>query len=223
VRNIPQIYSCYAATMSPIIHFEPFYYKEKNIYPIWRDVIMEEYQSTMKDDVWDIVLRPEGKSIVTSKSIYKIKHRVDKSIKRHKMRFVSRGFSQVKGIDYHETFAHVSRYTSIWMFWRVHHMDVNTTFINGDIEEEVYIKKPDGFVIHKKESHVCRLKKALDGLKKEPRAWCARIDGHLMSLGFNKSVVNLDLYYKIVNGDSLILVLYIDDLFLTGTESLIVE
>jgi hypothetical protein len=69
-------------------------------------------------------------------------------------------------------------------------MDVKTTFVNGEIEEEIYIEQPDGFVIHEKESHVCRLKKALYGLKKAPRAWYARIDGHLMSLGFNKSVVD---------------------------------
>jgi hypothetical protein len=78
-------------------------------------------------------------------------------------------------------------------------------------------------MMHEKESHVCRLKKAPYGLKKAPRAWYERIDGYLMSLGFIKTVVDPNLYYKIVNGESLILVLYIDDLFLTSTESLIVE
>jgi hypothetical protein len=109
---------------------------------------MEEYHSIMKNDVWDIVLRPEGKFAVTSKWIYKIKHIVDGSIERHKMRFVARGFSQVEGIDYDETFSPVARYTSIWMIispatsmgWRVHQMDVKTIFLNGEIEEEVYIK-----------------------------------------------------------------------------------
>jgi hypothetical protein len=76
-------------------------------------------------------------------------------------------------------------------------------------------------VIYEKESHVCRLKKTLYGLKQEPLAWYANIDGHLMSLGFIKSVVDPNLYYKTVNGESLILFLYVDDLFLTGTEILI--
>jgi hypothetical protein len=92
------------------------------------------------------------------------------------MIFVARGFSQVEGIDYEETFALVARYTSIRMIialatsmcWRLHQMDVKTTFLNGEIEEEVCIKKPDGFVIQEKESHVCRLKKALCGLKQVP-------------------------------------------------------
>jgi hypothetical protein len=95
-------------------------------------------------------------------------------------------------------------------------MDVKITFLNGEIGEEIYIEQPDGFVIHE-ESHVCRLKKALYGLKKAPRAWYARIDGHLMSLGFSKIVVDPNLYYNTVNGEALILVLYVDDLFLTGT------
>jgi hypothetical protein len=103
------------------------------------------------------------------------------------------------------------------MGWKLHQMDVKTTFLNGEIGEEIYIEQPDGFVIHEKESHVCRLKKALYGLKQAPRAWYARIDGHLMSLGFNKSVVDPNLYYKTVNGEALILVLYVDDLFLTST------
>ena len=102
-------------------------------------------------------------------------------------------------------------------------MDVKTTFLNGEIEEEVYIEQTDGFVIHEKESHVCRLKKSLYGLKKAPRAWYARIDGHLMSFGFKKSVVDPNLYYKTINGESLILVLYVDDLFLTNKKILIVE
>jgi hypothetical protein len=117
--------------------------------------MMEEYQSIMKNDVWEIVLRPEGKSVVTSKWIYKIKHAADGSIEKQKARFVARGFSQVEGIDYEETFAPVAQYTSIRtiialasaMGWRLHQMDVKTDFLNGEIEEEVYIEQPDGFVI----------------------------------------------------------------------------
>jgi hypothetical protein len=108
----------------------------------------EEYQSIMKNDVWDIVLRPEGKFVVTSKWIYKIKNVADGSVKKYKARFVARGFSQVERIDYEETFSHVARYTSILtiialstsMGWRLHQMDVKTSFLNVEIEEEVYIE-----------------------------------------------------------------------------------
>ena len=100
-------------------------------------------------------------------------------------------------------------------------MDVKTTFLDGEIEEEVYVEQLDGFVVHGKESHVCRLKKALYGLKQAPRAWYGRIDGFLVRLGFTKSLADSNLYYKVVDGQSLILVLYVDDLFLTGAEKLI--
>jgi hypothetical protein len=100
-------------------------------------------------------------------------------------------------------------------------MDVKTSFLNGVIEEEVHIEQPQGFVIHGKESHVCILNKALYGLKKAPKAWYARIDGYLMSMGFTKSEADPNLYYKVEDGCPLILVLYVYDLFLTGDEKLI--
>ena len=93
----------------------------------------------MKNDVLDVVPKPKGKSIMTSKWIYKIKHVANGSIEKYKARFVARGFSQKEGIDYEDTFALVSRYTSIRsilslatiMKWKIHQMDVNTTFLNG--------------------------------------------------------------------------------------------
>ena len=105
--------------------------------------MIEQYQSIMKNDVGDDVPRPEGKSIVTSKWIYKIKHDTDGSIEKYKARFVARGLSQKEGIDYEEIFAPVARYTSIRsvlslaaeMKWKIHQMDVKTAFLNGVVEE----------------------------------------------------------------------------------------
>jgi hypothetical protein len=96
-------------------------------------------------------------------------------------------------------------------------MDVKTTLLNGEIEEEVYIEQPEGFVIHDEKTHVCRLKKSLYGLKQAPRAWYDKMNGFLMSLGFNKSVVDPNLYYHIFGNECIILVLYVDDLFLTSS------
>jgi hypothetical protein len=94
--------------MSHIIDSEPSCYEEASSQPVWRDAMMEEYHSIMKNDVWDIVSRPERKSVVTSKWIYKIKHTANGSIEKHKERFVARGLSQVEGIDYEETFSVVA-------------------------------------------------------------------------------------------------------------------
>jgi len=108
---------------------------------------------------------------------------------------VARGFSQKEGFDYEETFSPVARYTSIRaiialatkMKWKPHQMaDVKTKFLNGIIEEEVYIEQPQGFKVEDLGTHVCKLKKALYGLNQAPRAWYGWIDGFRTSLGFSK-------------------------------------
>ena len=106
------------------------------------------------------------------------------------------------------------------MGWKLHQMDVNITFLSGIIEEEVYIKQPKGLIVHKKYSHICKLKKEIYGLKQAPRPWCGRIDRYLVNLGFTKSDADPNLYYKIENNEPLILVLYVDDLFLAGNQKL---
>jgi hypothetical protein len=191
----------------------------------------EEYQSIIKNDVWEIVPRPKGKDVVSSKWLFKIKHVVDGSIEKYKAGFVARGFSQKEGINYEETFTPMAKYTSIKtiialatkMKWKLHQKDVKTNFLNGVIKEEVYIEKPQGFEVEDRKSHVCRLKKALYGLKQAPRAWYGRIDSFLTSLGFTKSKANSNLYFKIMDNEPIILLLYVDDLFLTGEEKLIAE
>ena len=111
---------------------------------------MDEYHSIMKNDVWEIVPRPEGKPVMTSRWLYKLKHAADGSVEKYKAMFVARRFSQVEGVDSDETFAPVARYTSIKglisiaakMGWKIHQMDVKTAFINGIIQEEIYIEQP---------------------------------------------------------------------------------
>lgn len=107
------------------------------------------------------------------------------------------------------------------MGWEIHQMDVKTMFLNGLIEEEVYIEQLECFETHEKKTLVCRLKKALYGLKQTPRAWCGRIDSDLQQLGFIKSDADPNLYSLLVEGELLILVLYVDDLFLIGSSKLI--
>ena len=118
----------------------------------------------------------------------------------------------------------MARYTSITvilviaavMKWKVHQIDMKTVFLKGVVEEEVYIEQLQGFETHDRQTHVCRLKKALYGLKQAPRTWYGRIDSFMMSLVFTKSKAGSNLYYKVVDGRPMILLLYVCELFLIG-------
>jgi hypothetical protein len=164
----PKPFSSYMALMCDLLEKEPTLFEEAIQKKEWVDAMTDEYQSIIKNNVWEIVPRPKSKDVVSSKWIFKIKHAADGSIENHKERFVARGFSQKEGIDYEETFAPVAIYTSIRtiialvakMKWKLHQMDVKTTFLNGVIEKEVYIEKPQGFEVEERKSHVCKLKKA---------------------------------------------------------------
>ena len=100
-------------------------------------------------------------------------------------------------------------------------MDAKTAFLHGAIKEEVYVEQPLGFEVQDWDTHVCRLKKALYGMKQAPRAWYERIDSYLMKLGFTCSNACPNLYFKVDRDKPLILVLYVDDLFLSGADPLI--
>ena len=102
-------------------------------------------------------------------------------------------------------------------------MDVKTTFLNGVVEEEVYVEQPLGFETHDRESHVCRLNKSMYGLKQASRTWYVRIDGFLSGLGFTKSKADSNLNYKVEEGNPVILLLYVYDFFVTGMDGLITD
>lgn len=102
------------------------------------------------------------------------------------------------------------------MGWNIHQVDVKTVFLNGIIDEEVYKEKPLGFKVKDRKSYVFRLKKSLYDLKQAPRAWYARMDAYLQQIGFTKSLVDLNLYIKVVDVEPVIIVLYVDNLLLTG-------
>lgn len=100
-------------------------------------------------------------------------------------------------------------------------MDVKKTFLNGVIGEEVYIEQPKGFEVHDTETHVCRLNRALYGLKQAPCAWYSQINCYLLKMGFTKSDANTNLFFIMIRDEPLILVLYVDDMFLKNSENLI--
>jgi hypothetical protein len=146
----PKPFSSDTTLMCNILDEEPTYFEESIQKKEWADAMIEEYQSIMKNEVWEIVPRSKNKDGVSYRWIFKIKHPTNGSIEKYKARFVARGFFQKESIDYEETFAPVARYTSIRtiialvakMKWKLHQMDTKTTFLNDVTKEEVYIKQP---------------------------------------------------------------------------------
>ena len=136
------------ALMRKCIMTEPSSFEEAMEDPAWVDAMVDEYDSIVRNSAWEIVPRPEGKSVVGLRWIYKVKQAADGSVEKYKARFFARGFSQIEGIDYEETFAPIARYSSIrtilslsaQMWWNIHQIDVKTVFLNGVVEEEVYIE-----------------------------------------------------------------------------------
>lgn len=148
------------------------------------DVMEDELQQIEKNKTWELVPRLEDKNITGTKWVYWNKMNEEGKIVRHKDRLVCKGYSQVQGIDFEETFAPVARLEAIIMFlafstykgYKVYQMDVKSTFLKGNLEEEVFMEQLEGFLLHDAETFVCRLKKAMYGFKKAPIAWYSRID-----------------------------------------------
>eukprot|EP00253_Pinus_taeda_P028825 PITA_28825 len=148
----------------------------------------EEYRSLLANDTWDLVPLPKGRRLVRCKWVYRTKFGPDGKVDKHKAHLVSKGFSQVEGIDYNETFSPISKMNSIYLVlslapsfkWEVHQMDAKSTFLHGDLHEEIYMEQPLGF-IQTDFILVCRLKKSLYGLKQAPRACDPNCINHVNS------------------------------------------
>jgi hypothetical protein len=189
--------------------------------------MQEDIYSIHVNDTWELTELPHDMKKIGTKWFYKTKYNCDGSVERHKERLDAKGFTQRYGIDYKETFAPVARHEIVRMMisftthkkWSIHHMDVKSAFLNGYLEEEVFVEQTQGFEVQGKEHQVYKLKKALYGLKKAPRTWYARTNGHFQETGFNRSKSEPTLYYKQEGNGILIVSLYVDDLLYMGSSS----
>lgn len=160
------------------------------------------------------------------KWVYKIKLNPDGKVNKYKVRLVAKGFLQQPGVDFGEVFAPIARVETVRMVvafasqknWAMCHMDVKSAFLNGPLEEEVFVNQPPGFLREHEESKVYRLKKALYGLKQAPRAWKKRIVSFLIQMGFVKCTTEHGVYIKAQSESEILIVcLYVDDLLVTGS------
>ena len=190
----------------------------------WETAMKTELTSLRENDVWDLVELPVGKKVVGCKWVYKVKTGADGSVQRYKARLVAQGFTQKYGTDFDETFCPVVRQESLRLLMAlsvqhgltVHQIDVTTAFLNGKLEEEVYMQQPNGFVCQGKEKHVCKLKKSIYGLKQSPRCWNLTLDAYLKKLKFVQTASDPCIYYRRAGGDIMYIGVYVDDIILAG-------
>jgi Reverse transcriptase (RNA-dependent DNA polymerase) len=155
-----------------------------------------------------------------------MKYKSDGTLERYKTRLVAKGYTQTYGIDYKKIFAHVAEINIVRTLmsvttnyhWSLFQMDVRNAFLQGDLEEEVYMELPPGLPIPKESGMVCRLKKAIYGLKQSLRAWYGKLSSALVKVGFNRSEANSFMFTKTSDKGIIIILIYVDDLVITGSD-----
>nr|ABA95820.1 retrotransposon protein, putative, unclassified [Oryza sativa Japonica Group] len=203
---------------------EPQSFQEAEKHDNWIKAMEDEIHMIEKNNTWELVDRPRDREVIGVKWVYKTKLNLDGSVQKYKARLVAKGFKQKPGIDYYETYAPVARLETIRTIialaaqkrWKIYQLDVKSAFLNGYLDEEIYVEQPEGFSVQGGENKVFRLKKALYGLKQAPRVWYSQIDKYFIQKGFAKSISEPTLYVNKTGTDILIVSLYVDDLIYTG-------
>ena len=191
----------------------------------WVNVVHEELNYFTRNQVWELVKRPKNHNVIRTKWVYRNKQDQDGIVVRNKARLVAQGYTQVEGLDFGETYAPVARLEAIRILLayacahniKLYQMDVKSAFLNGYINEEVYVEQPTSFEDGKKPDHVYKLKNALYGLKQAPRAWYERLRNFLLSKGFTMGKVDTTLFIKKIGKDLFVLQIYVDDIIFGST------
>ncbi|GJW71555.1 retrovirus-related pol polyprotein from transposon TNT 1-94 [Tanacetum coccineum] len=208
-----------------LTHVEPKTYKQALEHSCWIEAMQEEIHEFERLDVWILVPCPDNILIIPLKWIFKIKLDEYGDVLKNKARLVAKGYRQEAGIDFEESFAPVARLEAIRLFIAhaasmnmvIFQMDVKTAFLNGELNEVVYVSQPEGFVDPEHPSHVYRLKKALYGLKQAPRAWYDKLSAFLIKSGFTKGVVDPTLFTRKTGKHLLLVQIYVDDIIFAST------
>jgi hypothetical protein len=203
---------------------EPTCFEQAVGNPKWDNGMDEEMAALDVNVTWELVALPKDKKAIGCKWVYKIKHNADGSVSRYKARLVAKGYAQTYGIDYEDTYSPVAKMTTVRAIivmatakgWSLHQMDVKNVFLHEDLQEEVYMEQPPGYVDQTHPNLVCRLKKTLYGLKQAPRAWSDKIGQYLVTSGFETSNADFSLYLKKTDHGIVVIVIYVDDFIITG-------
>ncbi|GJU48848.1 putative RNA-directed DNA polymerase [Tanacetum coccineum] len=183
--------------------------------------MQQEIKALEKNGTWTLEKLSEGKRAIDSKWVYKTKYKSNGEVERYKARLIARGHKQREGVDYHETFALVAKLVTVRTLlmiatkknWIIHQLYVNIVFLHGDLDEEVYMKIPQGFS-REGETKVCRLRKSLYGLKQGSRNWYHKFTKFLLSLHFKQSKADHSLFTYQVGGVYVAILIYVDDVII---------
>ncbi|KAE8734362.1 hypothetical protein F3Y22_tig00000773pilonHSYRG00309 [Hibiscus syriacus] len=218
-------YGAFVANISSIV--EPSYYHQDIKSLTWRNAMSGELQAMEDLKTWTIIPLPDGKRVVDCKWVYRVKYNADGSIDRCKARLVANGFTQIEGIDYMDTFLPVAKMTSFQVMlslaathnWHLLQLDVNNAFLNGVLDEEVYMKLPIGYKSELKGSNmVCRVQKSIYGLKQASRKWFTTFSNVVIQLRFQQSPFEHSLFTMGCGNKFIALLVYVDDIVLAGED-----
>ncbi|CAL8084501.1 unnamed protein product [Prunus armeniaca] len=199
--------------------------------PFWKEAINSEVESIIQNHTWELVDLPPGNRPIGYKWIFKKKLKADGTIDKYKARLVAKGYRQKEGLDFFDTYSPVTRITSIRMLiaitsiydMEIHQMDVKIAFLNGELDEEIYMEQPEGFVVKGQEQKVCKLVKSLYGLKQAPKQWHETFDHTMMTHGFKINECDKCVYIKTHKNACVIVCLYVDDMLIIGTNKDIIN
>ena len=163
----------------------------------------EEYKSLMANGTWELTPIPKNRTPIDCKWVFRAKRDATGHVVHYKARLVAEGFLQIEGVDFYKTFALVAKFTTIRCIFAIgaimdlemQQMDVKTAILNGELDEDMYVVQPKGFVQPGNENLVCKLKKSLYRLKQSLRAWYQKIDTFLVQNGFTRSIADHSLYF----------------------------
>ena len=197
----------------------------------WVEAMNSEFSSLLQQKTWSLVPLPPSKNVVGCRWVFKIKRNSDGSLARYKERLVAKGYLQQYSLDYEETFSPVVKPTAVRIIlalavqfgWSLRQLDVSNAFLHGVLQEEVYMSQPPSYRDPSRPNHVCLLHKAIYGLKQAPRAWFYSFITQLFHLGFHASMADSKLFILIDSSCVVYLLLYVDDIIITGSNSSIVS
>lgn len=232
IRRTPARYALLTIRQRDILlldNDEPTTYEEAMVGPDsekWLGAMKSEIESMHVNQVWNLVDPPDGVKAIECKWVFKKKTDVDGNVHIYKARLVAKGFRQIQGVDYDETFSPVAMLKSIrivlaiaaYFDYEIWQMDVKTAFLNGNLDEDVYMTQPKGFVDPQSAKKICKLQKSIYGLKQASRSWNIRFDEVVKALGFVKNEEEPCVYKKISGSALVFLILYVDDILLIGND-----